>query len=337
MFTGMLEKVIARQDLSIQEISGVMDDIMSGRLTHAQTAAFLIALRMKGETIDEVTGAAMTMRRHATFINAGTDNIVDTCGTGGDKSHTFNISTTAAFVAAGAGVTVAKHGNRSISSKCGSADVLAAAGFNLDTDPLSMEQCLQEHGICFLFAPKVHPAMRNVAPVRIELKVRTVFNMLGPLTNPAGATGQVIGVFSPALTEMFANVLKQMGTRRAMIVHGHDGLDEITCTDASRITELRDGEIKTFEMFPEMLLGETFNAESIRGGEPEHNAKIMREILSGRNNDGARAVTLLNAAAAIVVGRKADTMEKGIELARQSIDCGAALDKLEILIRVSRQ
>jgi anthranilate phosphoribosyltransferase len=337
MFTGMLEKVIARQDLSIQEISGVMDDIMSGRLTHAQTAAFLVALRMKGETIDEVTGAAMTMRRHATFINAGTDNIVDTCGTGGDKSHTFNISTTAAFVAAGAGVTVAKHGNRSISSKCGSADVLAAAGFNLDADPLSMEQCLQEHGICFLFAPKVHPAMRNVAPVRTELKVRTIFNMLGPLTNPAGATGQVIGVFSPALTEMFANVLKQMGTRRAMIVHGHDGLDEITCTDASRITELRDGEIKTFEMFPEMLLGETFNAESIRGGEPEHNAKIMREILSGRNNDGARAVTLLNAAAAIVVGRKADTMEKGIELAKQSIDCGAAMDKLEILIRVSRQ
>jgi anthranilate phosphoribosyltransferase len=337
MFTGILEKVMARQNLTIQEISDVMDKIMSGHLSPAQTAAFLTALRMKGETIDEVTGAALTMRRHAAFINVEAENIVDTCGTGGDMSNTFNISTAAAFVAAGAGVTVAKHGNRSISSKCGSADVLAAAGFNLDTDPLNMEQCLNEHGICFLFAPKVHPAMHNVAPIRKELKVRTIFNMLGPLTNPAGATGQVIGVYAPELTEMFAHVLKQMGTKRAMIVHGNDHLDEITCTDTTRITELRDGEIKTYELFPEMLLGETYNAESIMGGEPEHNAKIMREILSGRNNGGARAITLLNAAAAIVVGRLADTLAEGLKLAEQSIDSGAAGDKLETLITASRQ
>ena len=194
MISGMLEKLLARQNLTIQEMSEVMNSMMSGASTPAQTAGFLIALRMKGETIDEVTGAAMSMRKHASFINAGTENVVDTCGTGGDKANTFNISTAAAFVAAGAGVTIAKHGNRSVSSKCGSADVLAAAGFNLDVEPAVMEQCIQENGIGFLFAPKVHPAMHYVVPIRRELGVRTIFNMLGPLTHPAGATGQILGV-----------------------------------------------------------------------------------------------------------------------------------------------
>jgi anthranilate phosphoribosyltransferase len=337
MITGMLEKLLAGQNLTAQEMSAVMDGMMSGDFTPAQTAGFLIALRMKGETIDEVAGAAMSMRKHASLINAGTENVVDTCGTGGDKAHTFNISTAAAFVAAGAGVAIAKHGNRSVSSKCGSADVLAAAGFNLDVEPAAMEQCIQENGIGFLFAPKVHPAMRNVLPIRRELGVRTIFNMLGPLTNPAGATGQALGVYSPVLTEMFAHVLQLLGVKRAMVVHGHDGLDEITCTDSTRVTELRDGVIKTYELFPDILIGETFSAESLKGGGPEQNAKIMLDILSNRLAGGPRAVTLLNAAAAIIAGCKADTMEDGLKLAEKSIDSGAALEKFKIMIEASRK
>lgn len=337
MLSGMLEKLLARQNLTVQEMSETMDMIMSGGLTPAQTAGFLVALRAKGETIDEVTGAAISMRKHAAFINAGAENVVDTCGTGGDKANTFNISTTAAFVAAGAGVAIAKHGNRSVSSKCGSADVLAAAGFNLEVEPAVMEQCIQENGIGFLFAPKLHPAMRNVVPIRKELGVRTIFNMLGPLTNPAGATGQVLGVYSPVLTEMFAHVLKALGTKRAMVVHGLDGLDEITCTDSTRVTELRNGVIKTYELFPDILLGETFSADSIKGGGPEQNAKIMLDILSGRLTGGPLAVTLLNAAAAIVAGCKAETMEEGLKLAAKSIDSGAALEKLETLIEASKK
>ena len=337
MLSGILEKLLARQNLTVQEMSETMDAIMSGGLTPAQTAGFLVALRAKGETIDEVTGAAISMRKHAAFINAGAENVVDTCGTGGDKANTFNISTTAAFVAAGAGVAIAKHGNRSVSSKCGSADVLAAAGFNLEVEPAVMEQCIQENGIGFLFAPKLHPAMRNVVPIRKELGVRTIFNMLGPLTNPAGATGQVLGVYSPVLTEMFAHVLKALGTKRAMVVHGLDGLDEITCTDSTRVTGLRNGVIKTYELFPDILLGETFSADSIKGGGPEQNAKIMLDILSGRLTGGPLAVTLLNAAAAIVAGCKAETMEEGLKLAARSIDSGAALEKLETLIGASKK
>lgn len=337
MISGMLEKLLVRQNLTVKEMSEAMDAIISGSLTPAQTAGFLVALRAKGETIDEVTGAAMSMRKHATLIDSGAENVVDTCGTGGDKANTFNISTTAAFVAAGAGVAIAKHGNRSVSSKCGSADVLAAAGFNLDVEPSVMEQCIQENGIGFLFAPKLHPAMRNVVPIRKELGVRTIFNMLGPLTNPAGATGQVLGVYSPVLTEMFAHVLKALGTKRAMVVHGLDGLDEITCTDSTRVTELRNGVIKTYELFPDILIGETFSVDSIKGGGPEQNARIMLDILSGRLADGPRAVTLLNAAAAIIAGCKADTMEEGLKLAAKSIDSGAALEKLEILIEASKK
>ena len=200
-----------------------------------------------------------------------------------------------------------------------------------------MEQCIQENGIGFLFAPKLHPAMRNVVPIRKELGVRTIFNMLGPLTNPAGATGQVLGVYSPVLTEMFAHVLKALGTKRAMVVHGLDGLDEITCTDSTRVTELRNGVIKTYELFPDILIGETFSVDSIKGGGPEQNARIMLDILSGRLADGPRAVTLLNAAAAIIAGCKADTMEEGLKLAAKSIDSGAALEKLEILIEASKK
>jgi anthranilate phosphoribosyltransferase len=337
MITAILEKIIAGGNLSIEEMSGVMEEIMTGNLTSSQIGAFLVSLRMKGECSDEVTGGAMIMRRHAATIDAGTDKVIDTCGTGGDGSNTFNISTASSFVVAGAGITVAKHGNRSVSSQCGSADVLAALGFNLDVDPIIMEECIQNNGIGFLFAPKMHPAMKHVMPVRRELKLRTIFNMLGPLTNPAGATGQVIGVFDAKLTEMFAQALKNMGTRRAMIVHGHDGLDEITCTDETRVTELRDGVIKTYELYPEILLGASHYPEEIAGGDPETNAAIIKSILSGENQDGARAVVLLNAAAGIVVGEKADTLEDGLKLAAASIDSGAAAEKLRLMIEASNE
>ncbi len=335
MFNEALKKVVDEIDLSAHEMAQVMDFIMQGNATDVQIAAMLIALRMKGESISEVTGAAQTMRENAVFIDAGSGIVVDTCGTGGDGANTFNISTTAAFVVAGAGVSVAKHGNRSSSSMCGSADVLAALGFNLDVDAVLMEQSIQNNGIGFLFAPKMHPAMKNVMPVRRELKLRTIFNILGPLTNPAGASGQIIGVFSPALTELFAEVLKNLGSRRAFIVHGNDGLDEITCTETTRVTELRDGIIKTYELYPEMLVGQTFDAEDLAGGDAECNAAITLEILKGERRDGARSVVVLNAAAAIVAGEKVDTIEEAIKLAEESIDSGAALDKMNKLIEAS--
>ncbi|MBU8901240.1 MAG: anthranilate phosphoribosyltransferase [Victivallales bacterium] len=335
MFNEALKKVVESIDLSAQEMAQVMELIMQGNATDVQIAAILIALRMKGESISEVTGAAQIMRENAVFIDGGTGTVVDTCGTGGDGANTFNISTTAAFVVAGAGVTVAKHGNRSSSSMCGSADVLAALGFNLDVDSVIMEQSIQNNGIGFLFAPKMHPAMKHVMPVRRELKLRTIFNILGPLTNPAGASGQVIGVFAPALTELFAEVLKNLGSRRAFIVHGHDGLDEITCTETTRVTELRDGIIKTYELYPEMLVGQTFDAEDLAGGDAECNAAITLEILKGERRDGARAIVILNAAAAIVAGEKVDTLEEAVKLAEESIDSGAALDKMNKLIEAS--
>lgn len=336
MFTQVLGQLLQGEDLSPTEITVVMNHIMAGNATDAQIGAFLMGLRMKGETPGEVASAAAVMRRHATLIDAGGRSVVDTCGTGGDGSGTFNISTTTAFVAAGAGVTVAKHGNRAVTSKCGSADVLAELGFNLAVDSLVMEQCIQENGIGFLFAPNLHPAMKFVMPARRQLGIRTVFNMLGPLTNPAGATGQVLGVFAPELTEMFAQALKDLGCRRAYVVHGEDGLDEITCTGSTRVSELRDGKIRTYDLAPELLIGETFPIEELAGGDPLANARILRGVLDGSLTGAPRAVVLLNAAAAIVAGEKADTLDQGLKLAAQSIDSGAALDKLETLIRESQ-
>ncbi|OGV80354.1 MAG: anthranilate phosphoribosyltransferase [Lentisphaerae bacterium RIFOXYB12_FULL_65_16] len=336
MIKEMLARVVERKDLTGQEMSTVMDEIMKGEATPAQIAGFITALRMKGETVIEVSGAAASMRRHAVYINAGARSVVDTCGTGGDGAHTFNISTAAAFVTAGAGVCVAKHGNRAVSSKCGSADVLAALGVNIEAESAVMEQCLQEHGIGFLFAPKMHPAMKHAIGPRRELGVRTIFNMLGPLTNPAGATGQVLGVFAPDLTEMFAGALKELGTRRAFVVHGSDGLDEITCTGTTRVSELRDGVVKTYEISAEMLLGDTFRREDLAGGTPAENAELLRKVLSGEEKGAPRAVVLLNAAAAIVAGETADTMEEGLDLARQAIDSGGATAKLNALIDATR-
>ncbi len=335
MIKNFLNQIVSGNNLSRTQATELMDLIMDGGATPAQIAAVITALRMKGETVDEVAGAAASMRRHATFIDAGANTVVDTCGTGGDGRDTFNISTTTAFVAAGAGLCVAKHGNRAVSSKCGSADVLKELGVNIAAEPMIMEQCLQDHGIAFLFAPTMHPAMKHAIGPRRELGIRTIFNMLGPLTNPAGATGQVLGVFAPTLTEMFADALRQLGTRRALIVHGSDGLDEITIDGPTRVSELRDGQVKTYELSPEMALGEEpGDPEDMRGGDIADNARILMEVLEGKPG-GARQVVLLNAAAAIVAGEKADTMQDGVKLARESIDSGAAKAKLEILIQCS--
>lgn len=331
----MLSRIVVGTNLTRDEIVLAMDEIMEGNATPAQIAAFITALRMKGETVEEVSGAAASMRRHATYIDAGARSVVDTCGTGGDGLHTFNISTATALVASGAGVCVAKHGNRAVSSKCGSADVLVELGVRVDVEPYIMEQCLQEHGIGFLFAPKMHPAMKHAIGPRRELGIRTIFNMLGPLTNPAGATGQVLGVFAPELTEMFAQVLAALGGRRAFVVHGSDGMDEITCTGPTRVSELREGQVRTYELSPEMLLGELYDPEELTGGEPAENARILRGVLEGEPG-APRQVVLLNAAAAIVAGEKADDLSAGLELARQAIDSGAALRKLEVLIEATR-
>jgi anthranilate phosphoribosyltransferase len=337
MIKQFLNQIVSGNNLSRTQSTELMDLIMDGGATPAQIAAVITALRMKGETVDEVAGAAASMRRHATFIDAGANTVVDTCGTGGDGRDTFNISTTTAFVAAGAGLCVAKHGNRAVSSKCGSADVLKELGVNIAAEPMTMEQCLQDHGIAFLFAPTMHPAMKHAIGPRRELGIRTIFNMLGPLTNPAGATGQVLGVFAPTLTEMFADALRQLGTRRALIVHGSDGLDEITIDGPTRVSELRDGQVKTYELSPEMALGEEpGDPEDMRGGDIADNARILLEVLEGKPG-GARQVVLLNAAAAIVAGEKADTMQDGVKLARESIDSGAARAKLQTLIQCSNE
>lgn len=335
MIKAMLAKLVAGNDLSTAELAAVMDRIIAGDAPPTQIAGFIVALRMKGETVAEVTGAAASMRRHATFIDAGARTVVDTCGTGGDGANTFNISTAAAFVAAGAGLCVAKHGNRAVSSRCGSADVLAALGVNLDAEPPVIEQCLQEHGIGFLFAPKMHPAMKHVVGLRRELGIRTIFNMLGPLTNPAGATGQVLGVFSPELTEMFACVLRELGTRRALVVHGSDGLDEITCTGTTRVSELRDGQVRTYEISADALLGDSCSAADLAGGNPRENAAILRAVLDGEPG-APQSVVLLNAAAAIVAGEKAETLAEGLEQARHAIKSGAARGKLDALIEATR-
>lgn len=331
MIKELISKVVSRQDLSGEEAVEAMNSIMGGEATPAQIAGLITALRMKGETVEEVAGAAASMRRHANYIDAGGRSVVDTCGTGGDGMNTFNISTTTAFVVAGAGVPVAKHGNRAVSSKCGSADVLRELGVGIEVEPFVMEQCLQEHGICFLFAPKMHPAMKYAIGPRRELGIRTIFNMLGPLTNPANATGQVVGVFAPELTEMFAQALRELGCRRAFVVHGGDGLDEITVTCPTRVCELRDGVVKTYELSPDILLGEMHDAVDLAGGEPAYNAAILRAVLGGEVG-AKRDIVLVNAAAGIVAGEQADTIEEGLELARESIDSGAAMGMLETLI-----
>ncbi len=276
-----LEKILAGSGLTRGETAEAFDMIMSGEATPAQIGAFVTALRMKGETVDEITGGAESMRRHAVFVDAGGLPVVDTCGTGGDASGSFNISTASAFVAAGAGVPVAKHGNRAITSKCGSADVLAAIGVNIEVPVDVVEECIRDAGMGFLFAPRLHPAMKHAMGPRRELGIRTIFNMLGPLTNPAGAKGQIIGVFAAELTEPFAMALEALGSRRAFVVHGHDGMDEITVCGPTRISELAEGRIRTYDFDPIRFIGEYASPDDIAGGDPARNAGIIREILGG--------------------------------------------------------
>lgn len=332
-----LSKVASKKNLSGAESAEVFGEIMSGEVDEAIMAAFLTALKMKGETVDEVVGAASAMRARATFINAGSAAPIDTCGTGGDGMNTFNISTTSAFIAAGAGVPVAKHGNRAATSKCGSGDVLVELGFNLDVHASVMEHCLQEEGIAFLFAPKMHPAMRFAAPVRKALGFRTIFNLLGPLVNPAGATGQVVGVFEAGYTEFVAECLNRMGVRRAFVVHAADGMDEISVCTPTRVSELRDCSIKTSEFNPRKYFPDGANFPDLKGGDAKVNAQILLDVLSGKLRNGARDICLLNAAAAIVVGGKTDDFGAALEMARDSLDSGAALKKLKTLVEFSRQ
>ena len=330
-----LQKVVNREDLSTSEMSGAFDLIMSGEATPAQVGAFIVALRMKGETVDEIAGAATAMRRHAVFIDTGIQPVVDTCGTGGDGLHTINVSTTAAFVVAGAGVPVAKHGNRAITSQCGSADLLMALGVNIEVPPETVEACVREIGLGFLYAPRLHPAMKHAMGPRREVGVRTIFNMLGPLTNPAGAQGQIIGVFAPDLTEPFAHVLNRLGLRRAFIVHGHDGMDEITTTTTTRVSELNNGRVRTYDLDPLEYIEQYAAPADLTGGDPGYNATVTRAVLSGEAGP-ARAIVCLNAAAAIVAGGKADTLKEGWTLAQASIDDGRARQVLDDLVRMTQ-
>ena len=334
MIREAIAGIVRGEDLRETEMMSVMKEIMEGEATPAQIAAFMTALRIKGETVEEVTGAARIMRQKATRIDARSSVVVDTCGTGGDGRNTFNISTTAAFVVAAAGLTVAKHGNRAVSSSCGSADVLAALGVKIDAVPEIVEECLQQIGIGFLFAPRLHGAMKYAVGPRREIGIRTIFNMLGPLTNPAGATAQLIGVYDPKLTEMFAGVLKNLGTKRAFIVHGADGLDEATVTGETRVSELNDGLITTYNIDPMELFGGISDSVDLLGGDAEANARITTEILSGETG-ARRGIVVLNAALAIVAGGKAGTIREGIAVAEACIDGGAALKKLQALIERS--
>jgi anthranilate phosphoribosyltransferase len=340
-----LRRVIDGRHLDRAESEEVMAGIMTGGATDAQIAAFLTALRMKGETVEELIGFARVIRSKATPIRSSMDvtaalsgtereMLVDTCGTGGDASGTFNISTATAFVLAGGGVRVAKHGNRSVSSFCGSADVVEALGIRIDLSAEMVARCVDEVGIGFLYAPLLHDAMRYVMLARREMKIRTVFNLLGPLCNPAGATAQVLGVYSENLTETMAQVLFELGTRRAFVVHGADGLDEITITGESKISEVRDGAVLTYYVAPEDFGISRAPIQEIRGGDARQNASIIREILEGRPGT-RRDVVLLNAAAGLVAGGRAKNLREGIEAARASIDSGAAAAKLEALIRFS--
>jgi len=336
MFKRYLSKIYEQKDLSETEMGEMMALVFSGKLTDSQIGAFMAALATKGETFAELAGAARAMRKKAQKIEVSAANIVDTCGTGGDGLSTFNISTTTAFVVAGCGVTVAKHGNRSVSSKCGSADVLEALGVKIDVDPEIVEEAVFETGIGFLFAPIYHGAMRYAAKARKEIGLRSIFNMLGPLTNPASANCQLVGVYAPHLTEMFAHALKLLGAKRAMVVHGHDGLDEISVCAPTRVSEFDGNTVSTYDIRPEKYFGKLADPEDIAGGDAGKNASITKRVLEG-DKGPCRDIVLINAAAALKIAQVVDDIGDGIELARDAIDSGAAAKKLEALARYTRE
>jgi anthranilate phosphoribosyltransferase len=342
-----VKTLVERRDLTRIEAAAAMEAIMSGAATNAQIAAFLVALRMKGETVEELIGFAQVMRQKAVRVRTrsteaagltGTDRemLIDTCGTGGDASGTFNVSTATAFVVAGAGLKVAKHGNRSASSLCGSADVVETLGVSLELTPQQVARCVDEIGIGFLYAPLLHTAMKHVMAARREMGIRTVFNLLGPLTNPASANAQVIGVAAAELTEPLARVLAELGTLRAFVVHGADGLDEISNTGESRVSEVREGVVRTFTVRPEDFGLPRASITELRGGDRQQNADIIREILA-RQPGPRRDIVLMNAAAALVAGGRARELKEGVDLAARSIESGAARERLERLVAYSQK
>ncbi len=347
IITEAVRALVDRRDLTRIEAAAAMEAIMTGAATGAQIGAFLTALRMKGETVEELIGFAQVMRQKVVRIRArgddvagisGTDRemLIDTCGTGGDATGTFNVSTATAFVVAGAGLRVAKHGNRSVSSLCGSADVVETLGISLELPPDKVTRCIEEVGIGFLYAPLLHTAMKHVMPARREMGVRTVFNMLGPLTNPAAANAQIIGVYAASLTEPLARVLAELGTVRAFVVHGADNLDEISNTGESRVSEVREGGVCTYAVRPEDFGLARASIKDLQGGDREQNAEIIRAVLGGETGP-RRDIVLMNAAAALVAGARARDLKDGVAVAAQSIDSSAARGKLDALVALSRR
>ncbi|MBI2883785.1 MAG: anthranilate phosphoribosyltransferase [Candidatus Methylomirabilis oxyfera] len=347
MILEALQKIVERKDLNAHEAFMAMEEMMSGKASDPQIAALLTALRFKGETVSEITGFARAMRERVCRIKVRSQverptsepddrRLVDTCGTGGDASHTFNISTAAAFVAAGAGVQVAKHGNRSVSSLCGSADVMEALGVDLSLTPEQVGECIDEVGIGFLYAPLLHPAMRHVMTARRDIQIRTVFNILGPLTNPAQAPAQVVGVYEERLTELLATVLIDLGSKRAFIVFGRDGLDELSPASESRVSEVKDGRVHTYLLSPEDFGLQRARLSDLQGGSAAENAQTIRRILEGEKGP-TRDVVVMNAALAIIAGGQAHDFRDGAELAARSIDGGAAMEKLCGMVEFSRR
>ncbi|MDH3579189.1 MAG: anthranilate phosphoribosyltransferase [Hyphomicrobiales bacterium] len=332
-FREFIAKAASGEPLSVDEAAAAFDIMMSGEATPAQIGGFLMALRLRGETVDEITGAARTMRAKATPVEAP-EGAIDTCGTGGDAKGTHNISTCAAFVVAGAGVPVAKHGNKSVSSKSGSADVLAALGVNLEVTPETVARCIAEANVGFMFAPAHHAAMRHVGPVRADLGIRTIFNLLGPLSNPADTQAQVIGVFAKDWIVPLAEVAGQLGSKHVWVVHGSDGLDELTTTGKTFVAELKDGRVNSFEVTPADAGLPQAKPEDLLGGEAAENAQAIREVLAG-DASAFRDIVILNAAAALIVAGKAATLSEGAALAVKSIDSGAARDALDKLVAIT--
>ena len=333
-FQTTLHTLVDGNDLTEDEMVSSMTEIMEGEVTDSHLAAFLTALHMKGETVAEIVGAARVMRAKAEKLNIKSTSLVDTCGTGGDGADTFNISTASALVTAGAGVNVAKHGNRAVSSRSGSADVLKCLGVNLDANLATVQRCVDEAGLGFLFAPLMHKAMKHAGGVRKELGFRTIFNLLGPLTNPANAQAQVLGVFDVKWVQPLAEVLRDLGCSRALVVHGSDGLDEITLTGVSQVTELKNGEVTSYSLDPGELGFEYCASDDLKGGTPEENAAIIQEILNGEKGP-KRDIVVVNSAAAIYVAGKADSLDLAVQLAVNSIESGKARDKLQDLCRIT--
>lgn len=332
----ILSKLVDGNNLTKEEAMHAQELILTGQVTPAQIACFLTALRMKGETLDEITGLASVLRDKAQTIAPKVDNYVDFVGTGGDCTYSFNISTTSAFVVAAAGVPVAKHGNRSISSKSGAGDVLEALGVNISADPQIVEKCVEEAGIGFMFAPHFNPAMKYVGPVRKEMGIRTVFNILGPLSNPSRAKAMIVGVYSPKLTEVIAGTMMNLGVERGFVVSGCDNMDELTLTGPSTVSEIKDGKVTTYEVFPEQFGLSRCKIEELQGGDGTVNAQITKDILSGKEQGEKREIVLLNAGAALYIGGKADSIQGGITLAAQTIDSGKATEVLAELVKLTK-